>query len=186
MLRITYSGNIVKIFLPGFSSLTDSDRGVLELVGIGSDSFRIGAVSLDNCRYRGFQAGHQWHAEGSRGQHSHDCRAAISSRRTTGAMASAIATSSPPAWTRSGAGSNDMGIDEYLALNRPLGAEPYIAVNTGFGDAHSAAMVFLVIRPTLATACILNDLACSCRLAIAHLFWDNRNVRAIKKTRFYP
>ena len=34
---------------------------------------------------------------------------------------------------------NDMGIDDFMTLCRLLGCEPYIAVNTGLGDAHSAA-----------------------------------------------
>ncbi len=35
--------------------------------------------------------------------------------------------------------SNDMGIDDFMTLCRLLGAEPYIAVDTGRGDDHSAA-----------------------------------------------
>jgi len=42
-----------------------------------------------------------------------------------------------PAWT--GVEHNDFGTDEFLGLCRLLGAEPMIVVNTGFGDAHSAA-----------------------------------------------
>ena len=42
-----------------------------------------------------------------------------------------------PAWT--GVEHNDFGSDEFLRLCRALGAEPMIVVNTGFGDAHSAA-----------------------------------------------
>jgi alpha-N-arabinofuranosidase len=42
-----------------------------------------------------------------------------------------------PAWT--GVEHNDFGSDEFLRFCRALGAEPMIVVNTGFGDAHSAA-----------------------------------------------
>ena len=42
-----------------------------------------------------------------------------------------------PAWT--GIDSNDVGIDEFLDLCHEIGAEPMIAVNTGFGDDYSAA-----------------------------------------------
>jgi alpha-N-arabinofuranosidase len=35
--------------------------------------------------------------------------------------------------------SNDFGIDEFMTLCRLLDTEPYIAVNSGFGDDHSAA-----------------------------------------------
>ena len=41
------------------------------------------------------------------------------------------------AWN--GLESNDMGIDDFMTFCRLLGAEPYIAVNAGLGDAHSAA-----------------------------------------------
>ena len=42
-----------------------------------------------------------------------------------------------PAWT--GVEHNDFGTDEFIEFCREIGAEPMIAVNTGFGDAHSAA-----------------------------------------------
>ncbi len=42
-----------------------------------------------------------------------------------------------PAWT--GVEHNDFGTDEFIDFCREVGAEPMIAVNTGFGDAHSAA-----------------------------------------------
>jgi alpha-N-arabinofuranosidase len=34
---------------------------------------------------------------------------------------------------------NDVGLDEFMTLCKLIGAEPYITVNAGFGDAHSAA-----------------------------------------------
>lgn len=34
---------------------------------------------------------------------------------------------------------NDLGMDEFITLCRLIGVEPYISVNAGFGDAHSAA-----------------------------------------------
>ncbi|WP_206108163.1 alpha-L-arabinofuranosidase C-terminal domain-containing protein [Paludisphaera soli] len=42
-----------------------------------------------------------------------------------------------PAWT--GVEHNDFGLDEFLDFCREIGAEPVVAVNTGFGDADSAA-----------------------------------------------
>ncbi len=42
-----------------------------------------------------------------------------------------------PAWT--GVEHNDFGTAEFLRFCRDLGTEPMIVVNTGFGDAHSAA-----------------------------------------------
>jgi alpha-N-arabinofuranosidase len=42
-----------------------------------------------------------------------------------------------PAWT--GVEHNDFGTDEFIVFCREINTEPMIAVNTGFGDAHSAA-----------------------------------------------
>ncbi len=42
-----------------------------------------------------------------------------------------------PAWT--GVEHNDFGLDEFIDFCRTVGTEPVIAVNTGFGDAYSAA-----------------------------------------------
>ncbi len=42
-----------------------------------------------------------------------------------------------PAWT--GVEHNDFGTDEFIDFSRELGTVPMIAVNTGFGDAYSAA-----------------------------------------------
>jgi alpha-N-arabinofuranosidase len=42
-----------------------------------------------------------------------------------------------PAWT--GVEHNDFGIDEFIDFCREVGADPMIAVNTGFGDDYSAA-----------------------------------------------
>ena len=35
--------------------------------------------------------------------------------------------------------SNDLGLDEFMTLCKLIGVEPYISVNAGFGDSHSAA-----------------------------------------------
>jgi alpha-N-arabinofuranosidase len=35
--------------------------------------------------------------------------------------------------------SNDLGMDEFMTLCKLIGVEPYISVNAGFGDSHSAA-----------------------------------------------
>ncbi len=42
-----------------------------------------------------------------------------------------------PAWT--GVEHNDVGLDEFMAFCRLVGAEPMVAANTGFGDDYSAA-----------------------------------------------
>lgn len=124
-----------------FTSKADTNEGRFEIVGIGSGTFQIGAVSLmpaDNVS--GFKAANirllkeqgisiaRW--PGGNFVSAYDWRDGIgdSDKR-------------PPrrelAWN--GLESNDMGLDDFMTFCRLLGAEPYIAVNTGLGDAHSAA-----------------------------------------------
>jgi alpha-N-arabinofuranosidase len=124
-----------------FTAKADTSDGRFEIVGTGSGSFHIGAASLmpaDNVS--GFKAGMvrllkeqgigiaRW--PGGNFVSAYDWRDGIgdSDKR-------------PPrrelAWN--GLESNDMGIDDFMTFCRLLGAEPYIAVNTGLGDAHSAA-----------------------------------------------
>jgi len=57
---------------------------------------------------------------------------------------------SNPAWT--GVEHNDFGTDEFLAFCREVGAEPAIAVNTGFGDAYSAAQWVEYVNGSAQTA----------------------------------
>jgi alpha-N-arabinofuranosidase len=119
----------------------DTGDGRLEIVGTGTGSFRIGVVSLmpaDNVS--GFKAATiRWLKElgieiarwpGGNFVSAYDWRDGIGDRDTR-----------PPrrelAW--GGLESNDMGIDDFMAFCRLVGAVPYLAVNSGLGDAHSAA-----------------------------------------------
>jgi alpha-N-arabinofuranosidase len=54
-----------------------------------------------------------------------------------------------PAWT--GVEHNDFGTDEFIAFCRELNTQPMIAVNTGFGDAYSAAQWVEYCNGTTAT-----------------------------------
>jgi alpha-L-arabinofuranosidase len=124
-----------------FTAEADTTQGRFEIVGTGSGEFHIGAVSLmaaDNLS--GFKAASirllkeqgisiaRW--PGGNFVSAYDWRDGLgdSDKR-------------PPrrelAWN--GLESNDMGIDDFMTFCRLLGAEPYIAVNAGLGDAHSAA-----------------------------------------------
>ena len=118
-----------------------TENGRLEIVARGSGSFRIGTVSLmpaDNIygwradtvallkelnapvyRWPGgnFVSGYNWRD----GIGDPDKRPPRKN----------------PAWK--GIETNDVGIHEYMALMRELGAEPYIAVNTGLADETAAA-----------------------------------------------
>jgi alpha-N-arabinofuranosidase len=124
-------------FPPG----ADTTTGRFEIVGAGGGEFHIGAVSLmpaDNIS--GFKAAMvrllkeqgigvaRW--PGGNFVSAYDWRDGIGD-----------ADRRPPrrelAWN--GMETNDMGIDDFMTFCKLLGAEPYIAVNTGLGDAHSAA-----------------------------------------------
>jgi len=124
-----------------FTPKADSSEGRLEIAGTGSGSFHIGAVSLmpaDNVS--GFKAANvrllkemgiciaRW--PGGNFVSAYDWRDGLGDHDKR-----------PPrrelAWN--GMESNDMGIDDFMTFCRLIGAEPYIAVNAGLGDAHSAA-----------------------------------------------
>jgi len=124
-----------------FTSKGSTDNGRLEIVGRGEGSFLIGALSLmptDNIRgwrsdtlallkelhapvYRwpggNFVSGYEW----KEGIGDPDKRPPRKN----------------PAWK--GVEHNDVGIHEFMDLCREIGAEPFIAVNTGLGGAAGAA-----------------------------------------------
>jgi alpha-N-arabinofuranosidase len=124
-----------------FTSEADTDAGAVEITGMGKGSVHIGAVSLmpaDNLdgfrpeviallkqlhsgfwRLPGgnFISDFNWyHSVGARDQRSPDFDYAWNAMQT-----------------------NDVGMDEFMTFCKLIGVEPYITVNAGFGDAHSAA-----------------------------------------------
>jgi len=119
-----------------------TDNGRLEIIGVGKGAFRIGTVSLmpaDNIE--GMRADtfkllkelnspiYRW--PGGNFVSGYDWRDGIGERDKR-----------PPRPNLAWPGkleSNDFGIDEFITFCRLLDTEPYIAVNSGFGDAHSAA-----------------------------------------------
>lgn len=124
-----------------FTAGADSQDAALEIIGTGSGSFHIGVVSLmpaDNME--GYRADmikllkelnsgiYRW--PGGNFASGYDWRDGIGERDKR-----------PPrydyAWRT--VEYNDMGTDEYLTLCRLLGIDPYLCVDAGFGDAHSAA-----------------------------------------------
>lgn len=134
------SANYTRVALK-FTAKADTTEGRFEVLGTGNGDFHIGAVSLmpaDNVS--GFKAATlrllreqgigiaRW--PGGNFVSAYDWRDGIGD-----------ADKRPPrhelAWN--GLESNDMGIDDFMTFCRLIGAEPYIAVNTGLGDAHSAA-----------------------------------------------
>ena len=123
-----------------FTAGADVQDAAREIVGQGNGSFEIGAVSLmpaDNIE--GFRADlvnilreigspiYRW--PGGNFLSGYEWRDGIGDPDQR-----------PPrydyAWDT--VESNDMGTDEYLTWCKLLGSEPYLVVNTGFGDAYSA------------------------------------------------
>ncbi len=124
-----------------FSPAADTDDGRLEIVGTGSGAFHIGAVSLmpaDNVQ--GFRpevidALKQLHSgvyrfPGGNYISNYEWRDAVGERDRR-----------PPRWDYAWkvVQPNDVGLDEFMVLFDLLGVEPYMTINAGFGDAHSAA-----------------------------------------------
>ncbi len=136
----TLSG-VYKKFPLSFTSQADIADGTLEITGTGSGNFHIGTVSLmpaDNVQgfrpdtialLRQLHSGF-WRLPGGNflsGWSWYDSVGDIDTR--------------PPmfdyAWNAMQ--TNDVGMDEFMTLCMLIGVEPYISVNAGFGDAHSAA-----------------------------------------------
>jgi alpha-N-arabinofuranosidase len=124
-----------------FQAQGDSDDARLEIVGSGSGSFHIGAVSLmpaDNVQ--GFRteviaALKQLHSgvyrfPGGNFVSAHEWRDAVGDPDKRPPIMDPVWHAVQP---------NDVGTDEFLTLCHLLDVEPYITVNAGFGDAWSAA-----------------------------------------------
>lgn len=124
-----------------FKSPVDAANAQLEITATGPGTLRIGAVSLmpaDNIQgwkpeviavLKSLRSGvYRW--PGGNFVSAHDWRDAIGDpdRR-------------PPTWDPvwRTLQSNDVGTDEFMTLCRLVEVEPYITVNSGFGEARSAA-----------------------------------------------
>ncbi len=130
-----------KKFSLNFISQVDTDAASLEITGTGTGNFHIGAVSLmpaDNAQgfrpdtialLRQLHSGF-WRLPGGNfisDWNWYDSIGDIDKR--------------PPmfdyAWNAMQ--TNDVGMDELMTFCKLIDTEPYITVNAGFGDAHSAA-----------------------------------------------
>src|SRR5436305_9073530 len=130
-----------KKFPLSFTAKADSSQGVLAITGTGSGNFHIGPVSLmptDNVQgfrpdtialLRQLHSG-MWRLPGGNfvsDWNWYDSVGEIDKR--------------PPmfdyAWNAMQ--TNDVGMDEFMTLCKLIDVDPYITVNAGFGDAHSAA-----------------------------------------------
>jgi alpha-N-arabinofuranosidase len=125
-----------------FTAGADTEDARLEIAGTGQGSFHIGAVSLmpaDNVE--GFHAGMVKHLKdagfkmvkwpGGNFVSAYDWYDGIGDRDKRPPRPQ-------PMWGDA-VESNDVGLHEFIAFCRLLGAEPDLAVNTGFGEARVAA-----------------------------------------------
>ncbi len=125
-----------------FTPSADTEDGRLEIVGTGTGSFHIGTVSLmpaDNIE--GFHAGMikyfkdagfkmaKW--PGGNFVSGYDWYDGIGDRDKRPPRPE-------PMWGNA-IESNDVGLHEFIGFCRLLDAEPYLAINSGFGDARTAA-----------------------------------------------
>ncbi|MBP8302907.1 MAG: alpha-N-arabinofuranosidase [Phycisphaerae bacterium] len=124
-----------------FTARADSENGRLAITTKGRGALRIGCVSLMPADHvEGFRKDtlellkelnapvYRW--PGGNFVSGYDWRDGLGDRDKR-------PTRTNPAWT--GIETNDMGMHEFVRLCELIGSEPMIAVNTGFGDAYSAA-----------------------------------------------
>jgi len=124
-----------------FTAGADTDNGRIEIYATGQGTFRVGAVSLmpaDNIRgfrpdimalLKDMRTG-MWRFPGGNFLSAHDWKDAIGDPDKR-----------PPTWdyVRSGVQPNDVGTDEFLTMCELIGVDAFISVNSGFGEARSAA-----------------------------------------------
>ncbi len=124
-----------------FTAPADTDEGRLEIVGTGSGSFHVGAVSLmpadnlhgfrpDTTGLLGQLNSGFYRLPGGNFISGYDWRDAIGDPDLR-----------PPTWDYAWnvMQPNDVGIDEFMVLCQLLKVDPYITVNAGFGDDRAAA-----------------------------------------------
>jgi alpha-L-arabinofuranosidase len=132
--------NTYTVFPLRFTAQADTDNGRIEIFGTGKGNFEIGTVSLmpaDNLEgfrrdtitlLRQLNSGF-WRLPGGNFISNFNWYDSVGDRDKR-----------PPtfdhAWNAMQ--TNDVGMDEYMTLCRLIGVDPYITVNAGFGDAHSA------------------------------------------------
>jgi alpha-N-arabinofuranosidase len=124
-----------------FQAAADSDNARLEIAGTGAGTFLIGATSLMPANNdHGFRPeviaalkqlrSGVYRFPGGNFVSAHEWRDAIGDPDKRPPKLD-------PAWHA--VQPNDVGTDEFMTMCRLLEVEPYITVNAGFGDAHSAA-----------------------------------------------
>ncbi len=136
-----------------FTSPVTTNDARIEIVGRGQGTVRVGVLSLmpaDNIE--GFRAeaiaalkqidAGVYRFPGGNFVSAHEWRNAIGPRDKRPPIYDPVWKAVQP---------NDVGTDEFLALCRILGADPYITVNAGFGDAWSAAQLVEYVNGDIST-----------------------------------
>jgi alpha-N-arabinofuranosidase len=141
-VTIAALASVYKKFPLKFTPTADSTDARLEIVGTGSGHFHVGAVSMmaaDNVL--GFRPGMirlfkeegfkmlKW--PGGNFVSAYDWRDGIGDRDKRPPRLQ-------PMWS-DGIESNDVGLHDFIALCRLVGAEPDLAIDSGFGSAREAA-----------------------------------------------
>lgn len=125
-----------------FTAQANTEKGRFEILGTGQGSFRVGVVSLmptdnidgwrpDTTRLlRELNSGF-YRLPGGNFISDYNWRDAVGKDRDK----------RPPTWDYAWhfMQPNDVGMDELMTLCKRLKVEPYVTVNAGLGDAHSAA-----------------------------------------------
>ena len=140
-VTVSHVDAMYRMFPIAFTAGASTDNARLEIVSRGSGALRIGTVSLmpaDNVE--GFRPDvlqllrelnapvYRW--PGGNFVSGYDWRDGIGDRDRRPPRKN-------PAWK--GVEHNDVGIHEFMALCRLINTEPYVAVNSGLGDAAAAA-----------------------------------------------
>ena len=142
-----------KKFPLSFTAGADSNDGTLEIRGTGTGNFHIGTVSLmpaDNVH--GFRPDT---IALLRQLHSGMWRLPGGNFLSDWSWYNGVGDidKRPPtfdhAWNAMQP--NDVGMDEFMTLCKLIGVDPYITVNAGFGDAHSAAEEVEYMNGSVAT-----------------------------------
>jgi alpha-N-arabinofuranosidase len=140
-VTIAAIGHTYRTFPVSFTAKAGTERGRLEIVGTGRGAFRVGTASLMPADHvQGFRPDtlqllrelnapvYRW--PGGNFVSGYNWRDGIGDRDRRPPRKN-------PAWQ--GVEHNDVGIHEFMALCELIGTEPYVAVNSGFGDAAMAA-----------------------------------------------
>ena len=134
-------GGKYKKFPFTFTSSADTDKAIFRIEGTGNGTFHVGTVSLmPGNNVQGFRPDT---TALLRQLHSGFWRLPGGNFLSDWSWYESVGDPDkrPPmfdyAWNAMQ--TNDVGLDEFMTLCRLIDVEPYITVNAGFGDAHSAA-----------------------------------------------